>query len=69
MPEAAQGRALNTRKGRTAPTVQPSTNFFSSNDAEDNLNQLQVQRLGERACITPALASVLAPLVFGRAAA
>lgn len=53
-----------TRKTRTAPTVQASTNFVISNTGEDNLIQRQAQRLVQTLGLTEGRARVVAALCW-----
>ncbi len=56
---------IETRAGGTARIP---TNFNSSNNAEYNLDNHRAQRLIAMAGISPSIAAVMAPLVFGGAA-
>jgi hypothetical protein len=62
MQSATSASGRKTRKGRTAPTVQPSTNFFNNDDIGHSSTQLRLQflaRLGlpaDRASVIAALA-------------
>lgn len=42
---AARASGPETRKDRTAPTVQPSTILINSNSASDSVTTLRLQRL------------------------
>jgi hypothetical protein len=57
--------ASKTRKGRTAPTVQPSTNFIANNSTDtDNLTDRQAQRLVEKFGMSKLRARVVAGLAW-----
>jgi hypothetical protein len=63
---AATTRGRKTQKaGAPTPT---STNFINSNSSEYNLDSHRAQRLISLAGISPSVAAVMAPMVFGGAA-
>ena len=68
MATAATASGRKTRKARTAGTVQASTNFISSNDYDNSLDGIRVQRVISLAGVSPSLARIIAPLAFGGAA-
>lgn len=69
MATAATAAGRNKRKAHTGQTVRASTNFVNnSNLSEYNLNAHRVQRLIATAGISPSIAAVMAPFIFGGAA-
>lgn len=65
---AATASGRKTRKARTAGTVQASTNFINSNNDDNSLDGIRVQRVIAVAGVSPAFARIIAPLAFGGAA-
>lgn len=63
---ATAAAVLNTRKAG-APTPTPA-NFINSNDHSYNLDAHRAQRLISLAGISPALAAIVSPFVYGGAA-
>lgn len=59
---------VKTRKARTVPAVQASTNYFSSNGNDNSVGGLRVQRLIGSAGVSPSFAALIAPFVYGGAA-
>lgn len=61
--QAARGR--KTRKTRTAPTVQVSTNYFNNSTNENSLTERRVQQVISMAGVAPWYARIIASLAFG----
>jgi len=66
MATAPVTRGRKTRKAG-APTPTP-TNYINSNSSEYNLDSHRAQRLIALAGVSPSIAAVIAPMVFGGAA-
>jgi len=66
MQTATATRGHKTRKAG-APTPTP-TNYVNSNNSEYNLDSHRAQRLIALAGLSPSIAAVIAPMVFGGAA-
>jgi len=61
--QSASGR--KTRKTRTAPTVQVSTNYFNNSKHGNSLTKSQVQQVIAITGVAPWYARIIAPFAFG----
>jgi hypothetical protein len=62
---ATAAAGTKTRKTPNRANGRGLTNYFSSSNEDNSLNQLRVQRLIGNFGLSPAYAAVVAPLVFG----
>jgi hypothetical protein len=58
---------VKTRKARTVPAVQASTDYFSSNGYDNSVSGLRVQRLINSAGVSQRFAILIAPFIYGGA--
>jgi len=65
MSTAQSARGRKTRKTRTAPTVQVSTDYFNDSSHGNNLNKSQVQQVIAITGVAPWYARIVAPFAFG----